>query len=145
MPCGDLTNRVEAARRRLLAASCPDGSREAEIQVARPLFSPASPRHIGAFCDPKRGPVIIRQNPERPRRSWSSAAARPSRPPTATTPTAIGPSRNVSGTAVSDRDPPICEFFQRTKAIRQGGLPAPAEPPAIPPRPSDGGARSRSL
>jgi hypothetical protein len=24
---------------------------------------------------------------------------------------------NVSGTAVSDRDPPICEFFQKPKAI----------------------------
>jgi hypothetical protein len=27
------------------------------------------------------------------------------------------PSRNVSGTAVSNRDPPICDFFQKKKAI----------------------------
>jgi hypothetical protein len=46
------------------------------------------------------------------------------RPSTTTTRTADHrPSRNVSGSAVRDRDPPICEFFQRTKAIRHGALP----------------------
>jgi hypothetical protein len=42
----------------------------------------------------------------------------------------------IVGPDVANRDPPIREFFQRTKkAIRHGGSPAPADHPTIPLRP----------